>query len=153
MWTREGSIGKVKCLTRPMGRIVVGTWWADESGGVPGTALLRDVKPALSSNGHDSTGTPTLSTAICRTGARPSPPGFPSAAPQGENPSASIGPHLGLAGPVSPSGPQHPAGAPTGEGLIGTVNYLLTRQRRIVIVSWWGLGGPTSREGCPALPS
>ena len=99
-----------------MGHIVVGTWWADESGGVPGTALLRDVKPALSSNGHNSPGTPTSSTAICRTGARPSPPGFPSAAPQGENPSASIGPHLGLAGPVSPSGPQHPAGAPTGEG-------------------------------------
>ena len=82
MWTGEGLIGTVNYLLTRRRRIVfvivivVGTWWADESGGVPGTALLRDVKPALSSNGHDSKGTPTSSTAICRTGARPSPLGF-----------------------------------------------------------------------------
>ena len=94
--------------------IVVGTWWADESGGVPGTALLRDVKPALSSNGHDSKGTPTSSTAICRTGARPSPLWFRRLRPKERIPPPRSDHTLGSRGRSVRQDPSTPRGLPLG---------------------------------------
>ena len=122
MWTREGSTGAVNYLLARRRRfvivlvIVVGTWWADESGGVPGTALLRDVKPALSSYGHDSPDTPTSSTAICLTGAWPSPWGFRPLRPKERIPPPRSDHTLGSRGRPVRQDPSTPRESPNGEG-------------------------------------
>ena len=115
MWTAEGSTGTVNYLLARRRRFVIE--YRYRGGDLVGRRVGRGARHCPLEGCEAGplvlwtrlAGYPHLVDSHLPDGSMAVPLGVPPAAPQGENPSASIGPHFGLAGPASPSGPQHPA--------------------------------------------